>query len=1120
MKKNYFLISIFIIGLIVFFLSTKSDNSVKLAQAADGLVAAYNFDEGSGTTLIDSSGNGNNGTISGATWTTGKYGQSLNFLSSSSQKITVAHNANLNVYPLTISSWFKTTSNDSSARGIIGKYTSGQASSGGYFLSVYQGNLRAWNFRDHDNYVYDGSLGLNGGTVNDGNWHYATLVVDATGGSLYVDGILKATMGWTGTAGTMIGTQPFCVGDFTTSLTDCNSGNFFNGSIDDVRIYNRALSQSEIQIDMNTPVGSTGTPIPTPTPTPTPSFTSTPTPSLTPTPSNTPNPSIPYSNLSNNTWVHLDDGNFGPAAGILAYSGMAVDTIHNKLVIIGGGHGDYSGNDVWTWDIANKNWQKMYEPDNFYANMNTCLANVDNINFPGMWTSTYRPITRHTYDTVDFDDRNGIVIMGGASTFIGFDGGPIFRYDAHEPYTSGCYPISPLDTWSYNLNTNSWTYRGSELASAPSSLGTSAYDSYNGQMISITSLHNLAVVWTYNPTTNLWAQKNSINAPFLSSDTTATYDSKRKVLYYFAGDYPPSNELWKYDISSETWTKIQPQGTLPLAGGGYGTAYDSVSDVLLVFGTDGLWVYDPNTNQWTRDPGSPVLKPIGRKVFGEFKFDPINNVAFYVEYGSNYKANIWAYRYKQAGSVPSDTTPPVISNITTDNITQNSSIIKWVTNEQSDSQVEFLGSCPGTTNCFTPIVSTLSTAHSININDLLPSTLYSYRVKSKDSGGNLAVSATQTFTTLSIPLNPNYTIPSLQDEKNTYLRWSWAWTADKESSSIIDPINNYVVTDPFIHSSTEGDDLWTYLQMYLRTNNPMYLNRATAWARYFKNDYVQCVGTDDTFCYDKGAFGLDHVYGWGLVDWYEYTGDATYLTAAENIATQIETLWGPSTTFSCLPASGCIMYGIRQISRQLLIITRVAEATNNQRWVTLRDRILNILMSSPYYDSQYGMYFVSRESTDDMLGVGSYNNGSRIQSPFEIGVLAEALFRAYLATDRSDIRDRIVAMARFIDQYGLDQTYQYVGYRFGIVNGQVWHASSTWDPALTTSLVNTLVLGYKYTGDINLLNKAKNFFNRGTKGVYGSATQRTAVDNVVSHFVDTKFDTSTGNFYLGNNKGE
>ena len=50
------------------------------AAAGPAPVAAYGFDEGSGTTLPDTSGNGNNGTINGATWTTtGKYGAALSF---------------------------------------------------------------------------------------------------------------------------------------------------------------------------------------------------------------------------------------------------------------------------------------------------------------------------------------------------------------------------------------------------------------------------------------------------------------------------------------------------------------------------------------------------------------------------------------------------------------------------------------------------------------------------------------------------------------------------------------------------------------------------------------------------------------------------------------------------------------------------------------------------------------------------------------------------------------------------------------------------------------------------------------------------------------------------------
>src|SRR5262249_48117924 len=61
-------------------LSTPTSFGVTVTAAPTGLVAAYGFNEGAGTVLTDISGNGNTGTISGATWTTaGKFGGALQF---------------------------------------------------------------------------------------------------------------------------------------------------------------------------------------------------------------------------------------------------------------------------------------------------------------------------------------------------------------------------------------------------------------------------------------------------------------------------------------------------------------------------------------------------------------------------------------------------------------------------------------------------------------------------------------------------------------------------------------------------------------------------------------------------------------------------------------------------------------------------------------------------------------------------------------------------------------------------------------------------------------------------------------------------------------------------------
>jgi len=370
-----------------------------------------------------------------------------------------------------------------------------------------------------------------------------------------------------------------------------------------------------------------------------------------------------------------------------------------------------------------------------------------------------------------------------------------------------------------------------------------------------------------------------------------------------------------------------------------------------------------------------------------------------------------------------------------------------------------------------------------------------------------------------------FAIPSLDDERAAYRSWGWTWSTTAEPSVPADA--SYSVVDPDIHGDTEGDDLWTYTMQSARTGQPGYHDRATAWATYFKTGYAQCVGTSGaSFCYDRDAFGADHLWGWGLLSWYRATQDGAALEAAKQLGAALEALWAPDSPFGCLPRSGCTYYGVRQIGRHLLFATRLAEVTGDPRWIALRDKILDALLSSAEWDATRGMYFFGDWSTDGILGTGAYAGGARIQSSFQIGVLSEAMDHAYRVTKRPELRERMIAMARFVDTYGLDPTYQYSASYFGIVNGVVWHSYSAtspvtyWDPVYTTSLVNTVVRGYRYTCDRHFYESARHFFERGNKGIYGEPTQRSAADGVVDHFVDSRFSSASGDFYLDYNKGE
>jgi hypothetical protein len=101
-----------------------------------------------------------------------------------------------------------------------------------------------------------------------------------------------------------------------------------------------------------------------------------------------------------------------------------------------------------------------------------------------------------------------------------------------------------------------------------------------------------------------------------------------------------------------------------------------------------------------------------------------------------------------------DTTPPVISAIASSGLTATGATITWTTNEASDSQVEYgLTTSYGTS---TTLNTSMVTSHSVPLTGLTASTLYHYRVKSKDGASppNLATSTDNTFTTVTPDVTP------------------------------------------------------------------------------------------------------------------------------------------------------------------------------------------------------------------------------------------------------------------------------------------------------------------------------------------------------------------------------
>jgi len=195
-----------------------------------GLVAAYSLNQGSGGTALDSSGNGNDGTISGATWTSqGRYGSALSF-DGVSGRVSAA-NVTLGA-AFTIMAWIYIPTNAA------------------YETIVTVGTNRDFYLSNGVLTFYDGSAERPFGSAISANvWHHVAVVSDGSTLRGYLDGTPTGTP-QTVALGPVTGALQ--VGAWILGSADYD---FFGGRIDEVRAYTRALTQTDVQTDMNRPIG-------------------------------------------------------------------------------------------------------------------------------------------------------------------------------------------------------------------------------------------------------------------------------------------------------------------------------------------------------------------------------------------------------------------------------------------------------------------------------------------------------------------------------------------------------------------------------------------------------------------------------------------------------------------------------------------------------------------------------------------------------------------------------------------------------------------------------------------------------------------------------------------------
>ncbi len=216
------------------------------AQAS--LVGHWEFDEGSGSTAFDSSGNGHDGTISGAEWVAGGWdgtGYSLDFDGQGSDRVSVG-SFNVTGEAISIACWFKARNLDTPGNDprMVSKAIAGSNEDHWFMVSSSrQSGIKVLRFR----LKTDGTTGeikadTTTGTIETDVWIHVAVTWDGETMRIYKNGVEVGSLAKGGTLSTdstakvAIGNQPAGTGDRP-----------FDGLIDDVRIYSRAMSAAQVQ---------------------------------------------------------------------------------------------------------------------------------------------------------------------------------------------------------------------------------------------------------------------------------------------------------------------------------------------------------------------------------------------------------------------------------------------------------------------------------------------------------------------------------------------------------------------------------------------------------------------------------------------------------------------------------------------------------------------------------------------------------------------------------------------------------------------------------------------------------------------------------------------------------
>jgi len=318
-----------------------------------------------------------------------------------------------------------------------------------------------------------------------------------------------------------------------------------------------------------------------------------------------------------------------PVCVMTAWSGAAYDSKRDRLVITGGGHGDYSGNEIYVFDLKSLKWSRPWGP-----------SVVGDIPAASAMESrdTYldgAPAAVHSYDGMIYLAAQDRLWRGGGSKWSGSGGGT----------RAG---------WYFDFNTLTWERRGNA-----SVLGVSIASDFDPVTGHIFCLSDTGPFGEYDPAANTWTIRD-VDGMSRGEEPNAAIDPVSRHFVATA-----NGRFFALDLRTMQVVKTSTSGPQSVvAARGPGIMYDPGSKKIVGWaGGTSVYSLDTSTWTWTEHPAAATntvtptaITRVG--VYGRFNYVPSKNAFILVNRVTD---NVFVYKLSPGGGSPTPAAPVITS---------------------------------------------------------------------------------------------------------------------------------------------------------------------------------------------------------------------------------------------------------------------------------------------------------------------------------------------------------------------------------------------------------------------------------------------------------------------------